>query len=250
MYSTGKLSEISGVSSRTLRYYDEIGLLKPSFINESGYRYYDDKEVALLQQILFYKKRGFDLHTIKEIIYRKDFDLSSALEEHLVSLEEEKKKIDSMINSVKLSIKSLKGEYNMSDKEKFEVFKKNLIDENERTYGKEIREKYGDDSIDESNRKMLNMNEEDYKIFKELEENILTLVEKCVKENLDLDSKEAKELANMHQKWLKMTWNKYSVEAHKSLAMMYTMDERFKEYYDRNIEGCADYLSMAIENNL
>ena len=250
MYSTGKLSEISGVSSRTLRYYDEIGLLKPSFINESGYRYYDDKEVALLQQILFYKERGFDLHTIKEIIYRKDFDLSSALEEHLVSLEEEKKKIDSMINSVKLSIKSLKGEYNMSDKDKFEVFKKNLIDKNERTYGKEIREKYGDDSIDESNRKMLNMNEEDYKIFKELEENILTLVEKCVKENLDLDSKEAKELANMHQKWIKMTWNKYSVEAHKSLAMMYTMDDRFKEYYDRNIEGCADYLSMAIENNL
>ena len=138
----------------------------------------------------------------------------------------------------------------MTNKEKFEAFKKDLVDENEKTYGKEIREKYGDDSVDESNRKMLNMSEEDYKLFKELEENILTLVEKCVKENLDLDSKEAKELVNMHQKWIKMTWNKYSVEAHKSLAMMYTMDERFKEYYDRNIEGCADYLSMAIENNL
>ena len=250
MYSTGKLSEISGVSSRTLRYYDEIGLLKPSFINESGYRYYDDNEVALLQQILFYKERGLDLQTIKEIIYRKDFDLYSALEEHLVSLEEEKKKIDRMINSVKLSIKSLKGEYNMTDREKFESFKKNLVDENEKNYGKEIREKYGNDSVDESNRKMLNMSEEDYNMFKELEENILTLVEKCVKENLDLDSKEAKELANMHQKWIKMTWNKYSVEAHKSLAMMYIMDERFKEYYDRNIEGCVDYLSMAIENNL
>lgn len=250
MYSTGKLSEISGVSSRTLRYYDEIGLLKPSFINESGYRYYDDKEVALLQQILFYKERGFDLQTIKEIIYSKDFDISSALEEHLLSLEEEKKKIDIMINSVKLSIKSLKGEYNMTDKEKFESFKKNLVDENEKNYGKEIREKYGNDSVDESNKMMLNMSEEDYKMFKELEENILTLVEKCVKENLDLDSKEAIELANLHQKWIKMTWNKYSVEAHKSLAMMYTMDERFKEYYDRNIKGCADYLSMAIENNL
>ena len=250
MYSTGKLSEISGVSSRTLRYYDEIGLLKPSFINESGYRYYDDNEVALLQQILFYKERGLELQTIKEIIYRKDFDLYSALEEHLVSLEEEKKKIDRMINSVKLSIKSLKGEYNMSDKEKFEAFKKNLVDENEKNYGKEIRKKYGNDSVDESNRKMLNMSEEDYNMFKELEENILTLVEKCVKENLDLDSKEAKELANTHQKWIKMTWNKYSVETHKSLAMMYTMDKRFKEYYDKNVEGCTDYLSMAIENNL
>lgn len=250
MHSTGKLSEISGVSSRTLRYYDEIGLLKPSFINESGYRYYDDNEVALLQQILFYKERGFDLQTIKEIIYSENFDLSSALEEHLVSLEEEKKKIDRMINSVKLSIKSLKGEYNMSDKEKFESFKKNLIDENEKNYGKEIREKYGNDSVDESNRKMLNMSEEDYNMFKKLEENILTLVEKCVKENLDLDSKEAIELANLHQKWIKMTWNKYSVEAHKSLALMYTMDERFKEYYDKNVEGCTDYLSMAIENNL
>lgn len=250
MYSTGKLSEVSGVSSRTLRYYDEIGLLKPSFINEVGYRYYGDKEIALLQQILFYKERGFDLNTIKEIIYRKDFDLSSALEEHLSSLEEQKIKIDMMIKSVKLSIKSLKGEYNMTDKEKFESFKKNLIDENEKNYGKEIREKYGNNSVDESNRKMLNMSEEDYNLFRELEENILTLVEKCVKENLDLDSKEAKELAIMHQKWIKMTWSKYSVEAHKSLARMYTMDERFKEYYDRNIDGCADYLSMAIENNL
>lgn len=250
MYSTGKLSEISGISSRTLRYYDEIGLLKPSFINESGYRYYGDKEVAFLQQILFYKERGFDLQTIKEIIYSKDFDISSALEEHLLSLEEEKKKIDIMINSVKLSLKSLKGEYNMTDKEKFEAFKKDLVEKNEKTYGKEIREKYGDDSVDESNRKMLNMSGEDYKMFKELEENILTLVERCVKENLDLDSKGAIELANMHQKWIKMTWNKYSVEAHKSLAMMYTMDERFKEYYDKNVEGCADYLSMAIENNL
>lgn len=244
MYSTGKLSEVSGVSSRTLRYYDEIGLLKPSFINEAGYRYYGDKEIALLQQILFYKERGFDLNTIKEIIYRKDFDLSSALEEHLSSLEEQKIKIDMMIKSVKLSIKSLKGEYNMTDKEKFESFKKNLIDENEKNYGKEIREKYGNNSVDESNRKMLNMSEEDYNLFRELEENILTLVEKCVKENLDLDSKEAKELSIMHQKWIKMTWSKYSVEAHKSLARMY------KEYYDRNIDGCADYLSMAIENNL
>ena len=138
----------------------------------------------------------------------------------------------------------------MTNKEKFEAFKKDLVDENEKTYGKEIREKYGDDSVDESNRRMLNMSEEDYKLFKELEENILALVERCVKENLDLDSKEAIELVNMHQKWIKMTWNKYSVEAHKSLAMMYTMDERFKEYYDKNVEGCTDYLSMAIENNL
>lgn len=67
-YSIKDLSEIAGITTRTLRYYDEIDILKPAKISDSGYRIYSDNEVDLLQQILFYKELGLDLKTIKDIL--------------------------------------------------------------------------------------------------------------------------------------------------------------------------------------
>ena len=75
-YTVQKLSRLAGVSSRTLRYYDEIGILKPARINSSGYRIYGQREVDRLQQILFYKELGVNLKDIKEIINLPTFDLS------------------------------------------------------------------------------------------------------------------------------------------------------------------------------
>ena len=69
-YGIRELSELAGVSARTLRYYDEIGLLKPLFVNEAGYRFYGEEEAELLQQILFYRERGFGLKQIGEILMR------------------------------------------------------------------------------------------------------------------------------------------------------------------------------------
>ena len=66
-YGIRELSELAGVSARTLRYYDEIGLLKPLFVNEAGYRFYGEEEAELLQQILFYRERGFGLKQIEAL---------------------------------------------------------------------------------------------------------------------------------------------------------------------------------------
>jgi len=66
-YTIKKMAELSGISSRTLRYYDEIGLLKPARINSSGYRIYTEKEIDKLQQILFYRQLGVSLKKIKNI---------------------------------------------------------------------------------------------------------------------------------------------------------------------------------------
>ena len=105
MYSIRKLSELAGVSARTLRYYDEIGLLKPSEISEAGYRYYGERELALLQQILFYRERGFDLKQIRKILYQDDFDIIRALKEHLRELEEQKAHVESLIRTVEQTIR-------------------------------------------------------------------------------------------------------------------------------------------------
>ena len=104
-YSIRKLSELAGVSARTLRYYDEIGLLKPSEISEAGYRYYGERELALLQQILFYRERGFDLKQIRKILYQDDFDIMRALKEHLRELEEQKTHVESLIRTVEQTIR-------------------------------------------------------------------------------------------------------------------------------------------------
>lgn len=122
-YSIRELSDLAGVSARTLRYYGEIGLLQPLYTNDAGYRFYGEDEVAVLQQILFYRERGFDLKRIRDILYHGDFDIMNALEEHLLDLEEERERMDSLIRTVRQTILSMKGEYKMSNEEKFEAFK-------------------------------------------------------------------------------------------------------------------------------
>lgn len=111
-YSIRELSEMAGVSARTLRYYDGIGLLKSLYVNEAGYRCYGERE-ALLQQILFYRERGFSLKEIRQILYQEGFDILKALSEHLRELEEQKKYTESLIRTVKQTILQMKATANM-----------------------------------------------------------------------------------------------------------------------------------------
>ena len=245
-YSIRTLSELAGVSTRTLRYYDEIGLLKPMRTSEAGYRFYGEKEVELLQQILFYRERGLELEKITEIIYNPKFDIKSALEEHLLDLEQQRSRTDRLIANVKQTLASLEGEYQMSDKERFAAFKEELVAENEGKYGKEIREKYGDETVEAANRKMLGMSESEYRDYKKLGEEIVSRLENAVQAQLATDCAEAKEIAALHKTWLLATWNQYSKEAHIGIGQMYVADERFRSYYDKNVIGCAEFLSKAI----
>lgn len=246
VYSIRELSELAGVSARTLRYYDEIGLLKPLYVNEAGYRFYGDSEVAILQQILFYRERGFDLKQIQKAIYEDDFDIVEALEDHLMALENQRKHMETLIWTVKQTLKSMKGECEMKDSEKFRAFKESMIQENEEKYGEEIRQKYGDSEVDASNQRMLNMSEEEWKHFKDLEEEIKNALKKGVLEDISADSAEAGNIVRLHKEWLCITLKQYSSEIHKGIASMYIADERFKAYYDAEVAGCAALLVSAV----
>ncbi len=245
-YSIKELSDIAGVSARTLRYYDEINLLKPSFVNEAGYRFYGKKEVDLLWQILFYRERGFDLKSIQRIIYQEDFDICHALETHLLELEKEKERMESLIRTVKQTLIAMKGETKMDDKERFQVFKERLVQENEEKYGEEIRKTYGDEQVDAANRRILNMSREDFERFQHLEQEILSKLEQAVKQGDEPESETGREIVILHKEWLCMTWKTYAKEAHKGVAAMYVTDERFRQYYDRSVQGCAKFLNEAI----
>lgn len=244
-YTVQKLAQLAGVSSRTLRYYDEIGILKPARTNSSGYRIYGQQEVDRLQQILFYRELGISLDQIKEIITAPAFDAADALKEHREKLLEKRKQLDLLITNVEKTIASAEGRTTMSDKEKFEGFKKKMIEDNEEQYGKEIREKYGDETVDKSNAKLMNMTQEEHEAVTKLAEEVNSTLAQAM-ETGDPAGELAQKAADLHKQWITFYWSEYSKEAHAGLGEMYVADERFKAYYDKIRPGAAEFLRDAI----
>lgn len=245
-YTIQKLGNLAGVSTRTLRYYDEIGLLKPARTNSSGYRIYGRREVDLLQQILFYRELGLSLEDIRSIVTDPGFDGTRALREHRNQLLDKRKQLDALIANVEKTIASHEGRITMQDQEKFEGFKKQLIEENERKYGSETREKYGDDKVEKSNQKLMNMTQEEYAKVTQLENEVKVTLAEAMKTG-DPAGELAQKAADLHKQWLTFYWNEYSKEAHAGLAQMYVDDERFKAYYDKDQPGAAEFLRDAIQ---
>lgn len=122
MYTIRQLASLAGVSTRTLHYYDEIGLLKPTLYEDNGYRRYGEKAVYQLQQILFYRELGFSLAEIKEIITSPDFNLTEALERHKIALHGRQQRLARLIDTIEGTIQQLKGQTTMNDKKLFEPF--------------------------------------------------------------------------------------------------------------------------------
>lgn len=244
-YTVQKLGKLAGVSTRTLRYYDEIGILRPARINSSGYRIYGEREVDRLQQILFYRELGVSLDSIKEIVTAPSFDGTNALREHREKLLKKRNQLDILIANVDKTIASTGGRIIMSNKEKFEGFKKSMIDDNEKKYGKEVREKYGKDTVEKSNAKVMNMTEEQYDEVTRLAEQVTTTLAEAFK-NGDPASDIAQKAADLHKQWLTYYWSEYSKEAHAGLAQMYVDDERFTAYYDKEKPGTAAFLRDAV----
>ena len=245
-YSIQTLSKMAGVSTRTLRYYDEIGLLKPIRISSSNYRIYGEHEVNLLQQILLYRELDLPLSTIKSIITKEDFDFKTALKEHKEKLLMKQKQIETLLHNVDQTIQSLEGGIVMSNQEKFEGLKKEKIAKNEQKYGKEIREKYGDEAVNASNEKFGSLSEAEYKESEVLSEQILNMLKELTPEN-DPTCEKAKELVKLHKQWLSYYGN-YSSQAHIGLGQMYVADERFTKYYDEKAgTDAAQFLCNAIQ---
>lgn len=246
-YSVHELAELSGVSVRTLHYYDEIELLQPTR-RDNNYRSYGAAEVNRLQQILLYREIGVGLAMIKEILDDPTFEMKKALSEHLVSLQAQKNRLECLIASVEKTLAAHERKTAMSDKEKFEGFKKKLIEENEAKYGEEIREKYGDDQVDASNAKMMGLSEEQYQRMQEMAEEIMVLLAKGLEKGGDPAGEEAQQACDLHRQWLGFTWKDgmYNKQAHLGLGEMYVADDRFKAYYDKEVPGTAEFLRDAL----
>ncbi|AKP67726.1 MerR family transcriptional regulator [Companilactobacillus ginsenosidimutans] len=231
-YSIKELANIAGVSTRTLRYYDQIDLLKPLRKSEAGYRIYGSVQLDRLQLIMFYRELDFKLDDIQRIFDEPEFNLVRAMQEQYRLLERQQDRITSLLNTLETTIKSYQGDINMEDSEKFAAFKQNKIKENEEKYGAEIREEYGDETVNDSNKLWNNLSAEQYQIMNAVESDMVSKLIELDDSKLGPSSELGKQIYEDHKRWLEFSWKQYTPAMHRNLADMYLADSRFGDYYN------------------
>jgi DNA-binding transcriptional MerR regulator len=234
-----EVAELTGISVRTLHHYDEIGLLIPDGITESGYRNYSELNLELLQQILFFRELGFPLKKIKEIVTSKSFDRLEALERHREMLCDKQRQLEQLLRTVERTIRHAKGEVTMSNQEKFKGF-----DFGSNPYEQEARERWGDKAVDESNAKLNKMKADGN--MQAFQDEMNELYRKLGNVRHDDPASEASQEAIGD--WFKLLnkMGSYSLEAFKGLGQMYVDDERFTKNIDQFGEGLSVFMRDAM----
>lgn len=244
--SVGEFAELTGVSVRTLRHYEACGLLSPQR-QPNGYRSYGPAEEDRMQQVLLYRELGMSLADIRRALDDPGFDRRAALERHLEALVARRARLDGIIASVQRTLAETDGGARMRADEKFEAFKQGLVHENERRFGAEVRERWGDEAADASNARLMGLGEEEFRQASELEATVRREVVAGLADG-DPEGAHARAAASAHAGWLRAFWpdGAYTPEAHASLAQMYLDDGRFRAYYDAWAPGAAEFLVRAI----
>jgi DNA-binding transcriptional MerR regulator len=244
-YKVKEVADIAGVSVRTLHHYDEIGLLRPEFVSGNGYRFYIDKSLERLQQILFFKEIGFNLEEIKEILDSPGFDRKKALESHKELLLKKKERLEKIIGTVEKTINSIKGEKNMKKKDMFKGFDMSEIEEHQKKYADEAKQKWGNtDAYKESARKTARYTKEDWaRIQSRNNEIYQKFIDNMAQGPAGEKVQEA--VAEWRQN---ITDNFYNCtpEIARGLGEMYVSDPRFTANIDKFKEGLAAFMRDAI----
>ena len=240
VYTVKRLAALAGVSVRTLHYYDEIGLLKPGSHSASGYRHYGEEALVRLQQIMFFREMGFSLDEIKNIVSRPDFDVLEALHSHRTLLTKKAERIDELLTTVDKTIKELKGELKMGIKEYYRGFS----DEKIAQYRDEVRRRWGENTLQESEERVLKMGTEKFaalqaeggKIFQTISDNM----------SKGFDSAVVQEQVVKWRQWLE-NFHHYSDEAVLGLGQAYSQDPRFAEFFRKIHKDLPEFITKAIE---
>lgn len=239
-YSVQQLSNLAGVSVRTLHHYDRIGLLKPAERSEKNYRFYGKAELLRLQQILFYKELDFPLKEIVEILNDPDFDFLKALEFHQVELLRRADRMQQLLETVDKTIHSLKNKNNMmSDKELYEGFSQEEIN----SMRNEVKKRWGAKELLDVEKRIQKLGKDGWDDHKAKGEEINHLLAELM--DFHPSEKQVQQAVAMHFKHLNFYYE-VSKERYKGLGKMYFDDERFKAHYEKYRNGLAVFLRDAI----
>lgn len=237
-FSVGETAKLTGISVRTLHYYDEIGLLSPSIVSENGYRYYDNSALLRLQQILFYRELDFTLKDITKMMNVPDYKKEEALKQQRELLKLKRNRLDKLICLLDANIK---GENTMSFKE----FDMSAIEEAKNKYADEVKSRWGNtDAYAQSKERTDKYTKQDWEnalnksneIFKRFAEHV----------NESPDSKDVQDLVEEWRTFITESYYDCTKEILASLGQMYVSDERFMNNINKFGNGTAEFMSQAI----
>ena len=228
-----EFAKFTGVSVRTLHYYDEIGLLKPARVDKStGYRFYDEDSFLRMQEILFYRELDFSLKRIGEILSSPNHDRNESLRDQQTLLTLKKERLERLIAAID---GAMKGDDIMS------AFDNSAWEQ----YRAEAKEKWGTtDAYKEYEAK--GHTKQKLAEFAEGMESILAEFAACMRAGKAPDSADAQELVKRLQEYISEHYYRCTDEILAGLGQMYIADERFTKNIDQHAEGTAMFMSEAI----
>jgi DNA-binding transcriptional MerR regulator len=239
-YTVKELAKLSGVTTRTLHYYDEINLLNPAYHGENGYRYYEKEQLLRLQQIMFYRELDLPLAIIQEILSNSSFNLISALTSHKQNLSNQAERLQELMNTIDQTIKHIKGEKQMSDEQLFNGFD----EEKQRQYEEEIKEKYGEKLLNESKKRTKNWNKDDYATVQKQYNYIHNNLVKAM--DYGHDSSEVQSIIQKHFEVINQFYTP-TKEIYKGLGQMYIEHPDFRKLYDSHHPELANFMAKAMD---
>jgi DNA-binding transcriptional MerR regulator len=240
-YSVKQLANMSGVSVRTLHWYDEIGLLKPAYYSSNGYRYYEEEQLLLLQQILFFRELGFKLHDIQKIVAGTDFNKINALHAHKHHLRESIDHMRQLIETIDQTILHLKGTTKMSDRDLYKGFEEKPADKRLAAYGGTIAE----DIIFDSTLKTETLSESDREQIEREANAIYKALANCIDRKLTPRSDEVQPLVKSHCQ-LAGRVHAMSKDVYLSYAQLYCERREFRQQLDQHHPRLAEFLAEAM----
>lgn len=238
-YTIKEIADLAGVTTRTLRYYDEIGLLNPAVIGDNGYRYYDQKSLMKLQQILFFRELDVPLNDIQLIVSRLDFNLLQALEDHRLSLQEKALRLEKLIETIDNTMETIKGGRSMIAEDYFAGF-------DETQYQAEARERWGKTSKYAESQKKWASNSKEKKEAIKTEGKRLT--RRMVSENpaASPDDPDVQAAIGEYLAYINEYFYTCDVASLRGLADMWVQDPRFAENYNNVRPGGAEFVREAV----
>lgn len=236
LMSVHEVAELTGITVRTLHYYDEIGLLRPAEVTGAGYRMYDDAALGRLQNILLFRELEFPLKEIKAILDSPDFDPSEAIEQQLRLLELQYKHIGELIAFIREMQR--KGVTTMN----FDVFDKSEMEK----YEAEVRARWGNTKVYQEYRQKAAARDEGS--YRKAADELLTMFSQLGElKHLSPDAPEVQEKISALQKFITDHYYVCTDEILGGLGEMYVCDERFRNNIDKaGGDGTAEFVKRAI----
>lgn len=242
-YTVKQLAKISGVSVRTLHFYDEISLLKPAYYGDNKYRFYEDKQLLLLQQILFYRELGIELTEIKKIIYSDGFNLIEALQSHKSNLTKNLNHMNKMIETIDKTIARLRGENTMRDEELYYAFDSEIQKKHEKTLVEQgiVTQEF----MDECNRNIKDWTGTEKNKFINDGEKIMRELIHAIESGLKPENDQVQMIMVRHYHWLELSWTP-TKESYLGLTNLYQTKE-FRKFFDDRHPKLLDFIVKAMK---